>query len=93
MLTAEQQQELRIAQGYDLFAKSGAGQDFLNFIGELEQQALEAVHSYDGSITAETLVIRYQQRQFVCAKIRDRFKEYQELKDYLITELNREEPE
>lgn len=91
MLTGEQAEELRIAQGYDLFAKSGSGRNFLAWLDELEKKALAAVHAYDGSITAETLILRYQQRQMVCNAIRERLKEYQQLKDELVEEMNREE--
>lgn len=89
-LTTEQQSDLHLAQGYDIFYNSRAGKDLFRVMDEEEKSALNALSNFDETITAQTLVIRYQQRKFAFDIVRNLFKDYSEIKKKLL-DMQREE--
>ena len=57
----------------------------------LEHSALTALEKFDGTIPAELLLIRYQQRKAVCDELRKYVRQQKEDKEWLVEEMKREE--
>ena len=74
-----------------MFRKSLAGIDFFRLMDEIEKSGIVAIERCENYTESQGLVIRFQQRKTVCDLLRKYVRQHQEDKEWLMSELNREE--